>query len=362
MEELGVEELLELKARNVTAGYRGVHFEADQPTLYRIIYTSRLLTRVLAPIETFQCHSAPYLYKRAKLIRWSDFFSADQTFAVFANVSNSSIKHSQYAALCVKDAIADHFRDHFQRRPNVDRNDPDAWINLHMERNRATISFDLSGGSLHRRGYREETIEAPMQEIIAAAIIRLTAWDGSIPMVDPMCGSGTLLTEALMARCRIPSAFFRKRFGFELLPDFDEALWISVKTSSDERICELPDGLISGSDLSGRAVEAARANIQRLPFGDRVRFSVKDFRAIEDLGERLILCNPPYGIRLNRDSDLGKLYRDLGDFLKQKCKGSVAYVYFGNRELLSYIGLKPSWKRPLESGGLDGRLAKFEIY
>ncbi|MBU2497708.1 MAG: class I SAM-dependent RNA methyltransferase, partial [Proteobacteria bacterium] len=289
MEELGVDELIELKARNVSAGYRGVYFEADQVTLYRIIYTSRLLTRVLAPLESFQCHNARYLYRRAKAIQWDHLFSPDQTFAVFANVSHSSIKHSQYAALCLKDAIADHFRDLHQRRPNVDRADPDAWISLYIEKDQATVGFDISGGSLHRRGYREESVEAPMQEVLAAAVIRLTGWDGSVPLYDPMCGSGTLLTEALMVRCRIPSALLRKRFGFERLPDFDKETWLSVKRGAEKQICELPEGLIAGSDLSQTAVEAARANIRKLPSGEKVGLNVRDFREIEELRDRVIL-------------------------------------------------------------------------
>lgn len=362
VEALGVEELLELHARNVSAGYRGVYFEADRATLYRIIYTARLLTRVLAPLESFECHSARYLYRRAKEIRWERLFSPDQTFAVFANVSQSSIKHSQYAALCLKDAIADRFMDLHQRRPNVDRTDPDAWISLHIEKDQATVGFDISGGSLHRRGYRTESVEAPMQEVLAAAVIRLSDWDGTIPLYDPMCGSGTLLTEALMVRCRLPSALLRKRFGFERLPDFDRAIWLSVKKETEGQICELPEGLIAGSDLSAVAVEAAKANIGKLPSGDRIGLSVRAFGEIEELRDRVILCNPPYGIRLGKGSDLGDLYKAFGDFLKQRCKGSSAYIYFGNRELIPYLGLKPSWKRALLSGGLDGRLAKFEIY
>jgi len=247
-------------------------------------------------------------------------------------------------------------------RPSVKRNDPDVWIGLYMERDNATISLDTSGGSLHRRGYREEGGEAPMQEIIAAAVIKLSEWDGSKPLYDLMCGSGTLLSEALMAHCRIPGSFKRERFGFQFLPDYDEPLWLAVRKEMDEAMQEPADSLISGSDLSAQAVAMARRNMMDLPFGDRVSLKVTDFRAIPKLQNQVILCNPPYGLRLDRGRDLGPLYRDLGDFLKQRCAGSSAFIYFGKREWIAHVGLKPSWKKVLKSGGLDGRLVKYEIY
>jgi putative N6-adenine-specific DNA methylase len=362
MEALGMEELSELKAERLKPGYGGVHFEGDWATLCRVNYTSRCVTRVLAPLASFRCHSEEVLYRKAKGIRWLDFFTPDHTFAVFSHVSNSKIRHSQYAGLRVKDAIVDYFREQCDQRPSIHRTDPDVWINLYVENNRATINLDSSGGSLHRRGYREKTVEATMQETLAAAIIRLVSWDGSSPLYDPMCGSGTLLTEALMSYCRIPSGFLRKRFGFEFLPDFDGALWKSVKEEADRHIREIPEGLIAGSDISRKAVDAAKANTRHLPQGDRITLNVIDFRRIADLENTTIVCNPPYGIRLHADKDLGQMYQAIGDFLKQRCKGSKAFIFFGNREMIAHIGLKPSWKKPLSAGGLDGRLVKFEIY
>jgi len=362
VEDLAVGELIELGAERVTPVYRGVYFDSDQATLYRINYRSRLLTRILAPLLTFRCHSTKYLYKRSKEIPWSNLFRVDQTFAVFSTVSHSQIKHSRYAALCLKDAIVDFFRERYDKRPDIHKADPDARISLHIENDQAAISFDTSGGSLHRRGYRKETVEAPMQEMLAAAVVKHMEWDGARPLYDPMCGSGTLLSEALMAYCRIPSGLLRKRFGFELMPDFDKDLWATVKRESDRRIRPLPAGIISGSDLSGKAVRAARKNFEALPYGDRIHLKVIDFRSIGDLSHRVIVANPPYGIRLEKGKDLAPLYREIGDFLKRKCKDSTAYIYFGNRDLIRHIGLRTAWKRPLGSGGLDGRLVKFEIY
>jgi len=363
LENLGVEELTELNARQIQPAFRGVYFEADNAALYRINYTARYLTRILAPlVSQFSCQHTDALYKQAKAIDWAALFSVEQTFAIFANVARSKITHSQYAALRLKDAIVDYFREQSGKRPSVEKINPDVWINLHLDHDEAVISLDTSGGSLHRRGYRQETVDAPMLETVAAAIMRYVEWDGIQPVYDPMCGSGTLLSEALTLYCRIPAGFLRKRFGFELLPDFDRKIWRAVKQEADGKMRALPAGLISGSDISSKAVAAARTNNRRLPDGDKIQLRISDFQNIDSLTGRIIVCNPPYGIRLGRNSDIGALYKSFGDFLKQRCQGATAFIYFGNRELIPQIGLKPAWKKPLENGGLDGRLAKFEIY
>ncbi|MGE5842262.1 MAG: THUMP domain-containing class I SAM-dependent RNA methyltransferase, partial [Deltaproteobacteria bacterium] len=345
IEELAGQELKELGAERVSPSYRGLYFDADMAALYRINYAARLTTRVLAPLATFRCHSPDYLYRKSKEIPWKDFFTPDHTFAVFANVTHSKIHHSQYGALRLKDAVVDSFKERFSKRPSVRRIDPDVWIGLYIENDKATVSLDTSGGSLHRRGYREEGGQAPMQEVTAAAIVRLSEWDRSRPLYDPMCGSGTLLSEALMAYCRIPAGYRRERFGFQFLPDHDDRLWSTVKKEMDEAVREPSHGLISGSDVSGEAVARARKNLAELPSGDRVGLKVADFRSLPEIRDAVILCNPPYGIRLDRNKDLGPFYRDFGDFLKQRCQGSSAFIYFGNREWVACLGLKPSWKK-----------------
>jgi len=362
MEELGAEELSELGAKHISPAYRGIYFEADKATLYRVNYCSRLIARALAPLISFQCHSDRYLYGRALEIDWPVFFTGDYSFAISANLSNSKIRHSQYAALRLKDAVVDHFKTAHRRRPKIDKTTPDIRFNLYLENNWATISLDTSGESLHRRGYRRETVEAPMQETLAAAIIRLSGWDGSRPLYDPMCGSGTLLCEALMHYGRMPAGYLRKRFGFQLLPDFDGDVWGRVKKEEDQKIRPLPSGVISGSDVSRTAIRAAVKNLALLPYGRHIELKAAPFQRIKDLRDRLIVCNPPYGIRLGNPDDMKALYRAFGDYLKHRCKGSTAYVYFGDRKMIGYIGLRPSWKRPFSSGGLDGRLVKLEIY
>jgi len=362
LKEAGAEELSELGAEDVRPEFSGIHFRADKSTLYRINYLTRLLSRCLAPLISYACHDTDMLYQKARQIEWEDFFRKGNTFAVSGNVSDSMISHSKYAALRLKDAVADYFKEKTGQRPDVSVRNPDILLNLHIRHDKAVISIDTSGGALHRRGYREEAVSAPMQETVAAAIIRFSEWDGSVPLYDPLCGSGTLLCEALMRYCNIPSGVFRNRFGFECLPDFDGAVWKQVKKEADGHIRELPKGLIAGSDISAEAVSAARTNLMGLHYGNNVSVEKADFRKLPDLEEHVIVTNPFYGIRMGGDENLDVFYKKFGDFLKQKCKGSAAFVFFGEREYIKKIGLKASWKKPIMAGGLDGRLVKYEMY
>lgn len=362
LEKEGAEELAALGALDPEPVYRGIHFNADPDTLYGIVYQTRLCSRILAPLLTFDCHSPKYLYKTARTLPWEDLLSKTGSFAIAATVSNSRIKHSQYAALCLKDAIVDTFRDKFGSRPDVDRQNPDLLLNLHIDNNRAVISIDASGGALHRRGYRQNAVAAPMQETLAAAIIRLSGWDGKRPLVDPMCGSGTLLCEALMSSCQVPAGYLRKRFGFESMPDFDRQKWLDRRREIDRGITALPEGLIRGSDISKEAATAARSNLNLLPNGTDIvvkRCSFLDGGVIEN---STIVCNPPYGIRIGTRQGTAELLKAFGSFLKHNCRGSEVYLYYGQREMLKMIGLKTSQRLSLRNGGLDGVLAKYEMY
>ena len=362
VKDIALKELDELGAYDLKPVFRGVWFSASKKNFYRIIYFSRLLSRVLAPLVTFECHDKDDLYKAAKKIRWEEFLTPKQTFSIVANVSESEITHSNFAGLRVKDALADYFRDRTNKRPNVDAKDPYIIINVHLHRNMATLSIDASGGALHKRGYREESVSAPMQETVAAAIIRLSEWDGAVPLYDPMCGSGTLLCEALMAYSRIPAQVFRTQFGFERLPDFNANIWEQVKKESRENFRELKANMISGSDVSEQSVNAARTNIMGLHFGSEINIELKDFQDIDAIENSVIVTNPPYGIRMGKDQNLNLFYQRLGLFLKNNCRQSTAFVYFGEPKYIKKVPLSPTWKRPLKIGGLDGKLVKYELY
>jgi len=363
LEKIAAAELKELGATDIETITRGLHFKADLQTVFRINYRSRLVTRVLAPLVKFEAKTPEALYLGAKKVDWTNIFRLDQTFAVFANTFHSEVDHSQYASLKVKDCVVDMFRKRFkQKRPNVDPRDPDLIIAVHIFENQVTVSIDCSGGSLHRRGYRQESVEAPIQETLAAAIIDFAGWDGKRPLYDPMCGSGTLLSEAWLKAGYIPPGILRKKFGFMMLPDYDRRDWVKVKFQEDNKIKLVRGGLIRGSDINAKAVKMTRENNARIPGGDELIVKTMDFRDIESLENRLIVCNPPYGIRLMKDEDMGRFLSEFGDFLKQKCTGSDAYVYFGDRELVKSFGLKAAFKMPLRNGGLDGRLVKYELY
>jgi putative N6-adenine-specific DNA methylase len=205
-------------------------------------------------------------------------------------------------------------------------------------------------------------VDAPMQETLAAAIVRFSGWHGERRLWDPMCGSGTLIAEALMRQCGIPAGYFRDRFGFERLPGFDDSVWRQVRQEADARISPVDQGLIGGSDVDPAAVRAAQRNLAVLPFGDRVELVKRDFRDGPGLPDCTILCNPPYGLRVDPKGGAAGLYRAFGDFLKRSCAGSTAYVYFGNRDLIGQIGLRPGARKPMTNGGLDGRCCRFDMY
>lgn len=355
-------ELQSLGAKSTAQVYRGIHFNANAEVLYTINFQSRLVHRILAPLITFDCHSDAYLYKTASQIKWRDFLDPANTLAVFATVSHSNITHSKFAALRLKDAIVDYFRDRTGRRPSIDTQNPDIWINLHIQNNQATISLDASGGSLHRRGYRKKTVEAPMIETLAAAIISYSDWHGRTPLYDPFCGSGALLCEAYLLATQTPAAILRKRFGFERLPDFNAAIWRQVKNQAMKQVKSLPRAIIAGSDKSAQAVQAALRNCGMIDKNHSIQISQRDVFDIENLQGHTIVCNPPYGIRMAKGKNLDEFYKKFGDFLKQRCRNATAYIYFGEPAYIKSLGLKPAWKKPLSTGGLDGRLAKYEVY
>ncbi len=361
LEELGSRELEKLGALSIRPVFRGVFFETDTAGAMRINYNSRLFDRFLLPVASFPCHNSDQLYSKALRFQWENIFGINSTFAISAAVSGGKIRHSRWAALKLKDAIADHFREICGKRPSVDRHLADVNIDLRVRGAVAEVRLDLSGGALHRRGYRRETIKAPMRETVAAAALEMTGWNGEKPLVDPMCGSGTLLCEALMKYCRIPAGFYRDKWGFYRMEGFSKLEWKNVKAESDNDIISLPEGLISGSDISHQAVNAARANLETFRQGGLVKVRQQDWHDNPGYRSMVILTNPPHGIRLMEET-AGALITQFGDFLKQRCSGSEAYIYLGDTALLKKVGLRSTWRKELTSGGLDGRLARYDLY
>ncbi|OQY37911.1 MAG: hypothetical protein B6226_04460 [Candidatus Cloacimonetes bacterium 4572_65] len=359
LERHAVEELTAFGAEIVQEVPRGIKFSCTKEVLYRIIYCSRLIQRVLAPLISLDCHSEKYLYSQLyKNVDWTSLFSLDETFAIISNVSDSRIDNSLYAGQVMKDAICDQFREKYNARPDFSSRDADIVFSLHIRENFATVSMDAAGKSLHKRNYRQGTNVAPMQETLAACVVKLTEWKGDNVLMDVMCGSGTILAEALMKYCNIPAGYLRSDQGIYFLPDFDKELWLKIRAEENAKIIPLPKGLIKGSDVSAKSISYAKKTLRMLPSGENVELEVKRFQEIEVGENRTIVCNPPYGVRMGTLERTETLYNDLGDFLKKKCPKSVAYVLCGSADLVPALRLRAHWKKSLKNGDLDTKLAK----
>ncbi|MFL6712847.1 MAG: bifunctional 23S rRNA (guanine(2069)-N(7))-methyltransferase RlmK/23S rRNA (guanine(2445)-N(2))-methyltransferase RlmL [Sulfurifustis sp.] len=368
IESLLLEELRALGADAVRETRAGVSFEGALADAYRACLWSRLASRVLLPLARFAAPTAEALYEGVRSIRWDEHLRADRTLAVDSTVSQSSINHSHFAALKVKDAIVDQLRDTRGQRPSVDTERPDVRVNLYLHRDEATISLDLSGDSLHRRGYRARGVEAPLKENLAAAILIRAGWPAAAregtPLVDLLCGSGTLPIEAAMIAADIAPGLLRRYYGFLGWLGHDAAAWASLLAEAQERrdrgLEHLPP--ISGYDHDPRAIGAAKENLARARLADRVTFEV---RALADCVAQpapgLVVANPPYGERMGDAKELPALYAALGDALKRCYGGWRAAVFTGNPELGKAIGLRARRMHTLYNGAIECKLLHFDV-
>lgn len=361
LENVLAEELTAMGALNVEPLYRAVSFEGNKELMYKANYCCRTALRILKPITSFVARNELSLYNNIFKIQWHEIFNINETFAIDAVTSGNYFTHSQYAALKVKDAIADEFREHFGARPSVDVEDPDLRINVHIENEKVTVSFDSSGESLHKRGYRKNVDKAPMNEVLAAGLIKLTGWQCDCNFVDCMCGSGTLPIEAAMLAMGLPAGFFRKKWGFMTWHDFDKELWQNVMLDAGAEMEEFNYEILA-SDRSAKAVEIARANIENAHMHYDIKLSKQDmFEMVPPEGGGIMIINPPYGERLE-EKDIVTLYKGIGDALKKNFKGFEAWIISSNKDALKLIGLKPSKKIDVYNGPLECKFEKFEIF
>jgi putative N6-adenine-specific DNA methylase len=363
LEALAAEELEQLGASSIEAGFCGVAFEADRALLYRANLWARLPFRILVKLQDFACQDSDDLYRGVQAIDWAEYLTPDQTLAVTATGKHDQLNHSHFTALQVKNAIVDQQQQVFGDRSDVETQAPDVRVNVHVDRDQCTVSLDSSGDSLHRRGYRPAVGAAPLKESLAAALIQLSGWQPEQMFYDPLCGSGTLPLEASLKALNIAPGLFRERFGFETWLDSDSALLerlISEAEASQRDVLPAP---IWGSDRSEELIQQATSNAQSCGVLNHVWFSqmeLLDVTAPADSG--VLFCNPPYGERLGRDSDLGAFYKLLGTVLKQRFKGWTAFVLSGNKELAQSIGLKSSQRIAIYNGTLPCQLMKYELY
>jgi len=355
-------ELDDIGALNAEEMNRSVSFEGDKACMYRANYLCRTALRILQPVHVFEINAQEDLYREIKGFPWEDHLDADSTLAVDAVISYTVFTNSQFVAQKTKDAIVDRFREKTGKRPSVDLDNPTLRINVHLFKNTCTVSLDSSGQSLHKRGYRKQTGIAPINEVLAAGLIQLAGWDRKKPLLDPMCGSGTILIEAAMLASGIPSAYFRNDFGFMKWKDFDEALWENVKSEASSLIKHPDDVRIVGFDKSvmilKKAVEnVSFAGLDRLVYLKRVSFE----DSIPPSAEGIIIMNPPYDERIQLEDSVA-FYKMIGNMLKRKYKGYQAWVISSDLEAIKFIGLKPSKKFKVFNGPLECRFLGFDLY
>ena len=360
LEEVLAKELTELGASNIEIGNRMVAFTGDKALMYKANFCLRTAIRILKPIKHFQAKTADEVYDNIKAIPWENYLDNTKSFAVDAVVFSNDFRHSKFVAYKVKDAIVDYFRDTTGERPSVRINNPDVLLNIHIAEDRCTLSLDSSGESLHRRGYRQEAVEAPLNEVLAAGMILMTGWKGECDLIDPMCGSGTIPIEAALIARNIAPGVFRKEFAFEKWVDFDQDLFDSIyNDDSQEREF---NHKIYGYDNNPKANEIATRNVKAAGLSKEIILKLQPFQQFEQPKEKsIIITNPPYGERISTDDLLG-LYQMIGERLKHAFAGNDAWILSYRDECFDQIGLKPSVKIELYNGALECQFRKYQLF
>ena len=374
MEELLAAELRALGAAAVETRRAGASFAGTLEVAYRVCLWSRIANRVLLPLAAFPAATPQALYEGVQTVRWSDHLDARRTLAVDCATSRSAMAHSHYGALKTKDAIVDQLRAQTGARPSVDVAHPDVRVNVYLHEDRAVVSLDLSGESLHRRAYRQRGAAAPLKETLAAAVLSLAEWPRlaavGAPLIDPMCGSGTLPIEAALMAARIAPGRNRSHFGFLGWHGHQPGLWRRLRREAEELEIRDPKRLppIHGYDAAAAPVRVALANVERAGLRGRVHLEKRPLAACEPslvrgrgAGPGVVVTNPPYGERLGEPGQLTALYAELGDTLRRRFTGWTAYVLTGSPTLGKRIGLRATRRHILYNGAIECRLLVFPI-
>ena len=360
LEDVLRDELIALGARNVEIGLRMVEFDGDLELMYKANLCCRTALRILKPIYTFEAADPDELYDAVREMKWEDYLTPDSTFSIDSTVHSNEFRHSKYVIYRVKDGIVDHFNDSVGRRPSIRLIGADLLLNVHISGTSVTISLDSSGEPLSKRGYRVEQTQAPINEVLAAGLILKTGWRGDVPLLDPMCGSGTFLIEAALIAANINPGIYRQGFAFEKWPDFDAELFEQLyNDDSGERKPSVP---ILGGDIDAEAISIARKNIANARVGDYVNVkwqSIADWK--ENSPEGMLITNPPYGERLKPDK-IEELYALIGECLKKNFKGWHAWILGYRPELFDAIRLKSSVRYPILNGQLECSFREYVLF
>jgi len=363
LETLTAQELTDLGAQNVEPGFCGVHFAGDRATLYRLNLWARLPFRILDFVAEVPARDRQELYDAVQTVDWEPLLPPDLTLAVRATGKSLTLNHTHFTALQVKNGIVAWQEGYWGRRSPVNTEDPDVQIEVYIEGETATLWRDSSGSSLHRRGYRPAVGAAPLKESLAAALLRLAQWEGQTAFCDPLCGSGTLPLEAAAIALNRAPGLYRDRFGFFTWPDFDRPLWQQLRQEAIQHQKTALAFPIVGSDRDAEAIARANHNAQQSGLGHPLRFAQMDLPdLVAPAPQGLLMCNPPYGVRIGSDRELGEFYRTLGQVLKQKFRGWTAYILSGNKVLGATLGLKSSQRWPVWNGTLPCQLLQYELF
>ena len=359
-EDILAEEVNVLGGRKVEKITRGVKCKGNPAFLYRANLSLRTALKILVPIYTFHARDEKQLYNKMMEFDWSHFLDVDQTFAIDPVIFSEVFTHSKYVGLKSKDAMVDQYRNKYRRRPSIDTDKPDVLFNIHCANDFFTVSIDSSGVALNQRGYREEGHRSPMNEVLAAGMIILSGWDKKSPLVDPMCGSGTILTEAAMIAMNMGPNLKRKEFGFRTWPEYSPILFNNVKTEEQSKVRK-PNLNLTGIDIDDNAVQMARKALSKIGLRREVRIKTMDFMDFKPINDHgMIVTNPPYGKRIGED--ILDFYKSMGDAFKQNFNGYDAWLISSNKQALKQIGLKDSERIKLYNGKLECDFCKYELY
>ncbi len=360
LEDILAGELIALGANDIQVGRRMVSFTGDKEMLYKANFCCRTALRILKPIYHFKAKDADTVYNEVKKVAWENYMSLETTFAIDSVIFSEDFNHSKFVAYRTKDAIVDYFMEKDQKRPSVRVNNPDLYINIHISHNDCTLSIDSSGESLHKRGYRVEQTEAPLNEVLAAGMILKTGWKGDTNFIDPMCGSGTLLIEAAMIALNIAPGVHRKEFAFEKWIDFDQELFDRIY--NDESKERTFDYKCYGYDISPAAIETANKNVRSAGLTKYIELKVLPFQQFSEAPQPgILVTNPPYGERIS-SRDLMGLYGMIGERLKHVFTGYKAWIISYKDECFDKIGLRPSERMKLMNGSLECEYRCFEMF
>ncbi len=360
LEEILAEEIKEIGGNEINILKRSVSCEGNLEFLYKANLHLRTALKVLVPIYHFKAENEQQLYDEVYKYDWSKYLNNSQTFAIDNTIFSKFFRHTQFAALKTKDAIVDQFRNKTGIRPSVDIKKPDIQFDLHAYQDQFTISLDSSGDTLNKRGYHEPGHKAPMNEVLAAGLLKLAGWNKDIPLVDPMCGSGTILFEAALMGMNIAPQLYRNDFGFKNWSSFDPVIWNRVKAEAQAAIRKTNLEL-SGGDIDFTAIRLAEKTINKLKMRDAItvrRISLE--KNIPKTPSGMIVTNPPYGERIGEN--VNDLYKLIGDTLKNHYTGFDAWIISSNMEAFKQVHLKASKKIVLFNGALECKFQKYEMY